>query len=155
MRLVRLIRSVPLVMLLLLSTKVHANPLSVESITLAKCEGVYVYLAHLAMMSNNEGLAKNVLFRASLVVTANLFLNEKGGRVSKEVMDKIKTVRRNDKKNLDANPSATVVRAGECDKATPSSIAKARGMGKIWDSRNFDQWQSLIFQQYLDALKIR
>jgi len=152
---VKISKGILLSLLLVSLTKAHSTPLSPESVTLAKCEGVYLYLAHLAMMNNNEGLAKNVLYRASRVVTANLFLNEKGGKVSKEVMTQIATIRRNDKKNLDANPNSTVARAGDCDTVAQPSISKARGQNKVWDGRNFDQWQTTIFQQYLDSLRIR
>ena len=57
-----------------------------DSKILARCEMVYLYNSHLAIMQNNEGLAKNMLFRASSVVAANMMLSENDGNVSGEIL---------------------------------------------------------------------
>ena len=59
------------------STFAMSASISEETKNLSRCEGIYIYMAHLAQMQNNEGLAKNLLFRASNTSTAYLFLNEK------------------------------------------------------------------------------
>jgi len=141
--------------LLLFSTFVFGASISEETKNLSQCEGIYIYTAHLAQMQNNEGLAKNLLFRASITSTAYLFLNETGGRVSGEVMEQIKAVRRADKPNLDANPSSVLQRGGLCDTTTAPVILKARNMNKIWDGKDFNEWQQMTFATHLKSMGIR
>ena len=129
--------------------------ISEETKNLSRCEGIYIYMAHLAQMQNNEGLAKNLLYRASNTATAYLFLNENGGRVTGEIMEQIKTVRRADKPNLDANPSSVIQRGGLCDTTTGPVISKARGMNKIWESKDFNEWQQMMFATYLKSMGIK
>jgi hypothetical protein len=144
-----------LIFLLLTLENVYAANISEETKNLSKCEGVYIYAAHLAQMNNNEGLAKNLLFRASNAVTAYLFLNEKAGRVSGEVMEQIKAARRADKPNLDANPYGVFERAGVCDSISSSLVSKARSLNKIWDGRDFNEWQQMMFTTYLKTMAIK
>ena len=80
------------------------SQISSESKNLAWCEGVYVYYAQLSQMKNNEGLAKNLLFRSSRVVTANLFLNLEDGKVSGDKVRQFKEVRKNMKITFDSQP---------------------------------------------------
>jgi hypothetical protein len=137
------------------STFAMSASISEETKNLSRCEGIYIYMAHLAQMQNNEGLAKNLLFRASNTSTAYLFLNESGGRVTGEIMEQIKSVRRADKPNLDANPSSVIQRGGLCDTTTGPVISKARAMNKIWESKDFNEWQQMMFATYLKSMGIR
>ena len=139
----------------LFSASAFGASISEETKNLSRCEGIYVYMAHLAQMQNNEGLAKNLLYRASNTSTAYLFLNENGGRVTGEIMEQIKTVRRADKPNLDANPSSVIQKAGLCDTTTAPVISKARNMNKIWDGKDFNEWQQMAFASYLKFMGIR
>lgn len=129
--------------------------ISEETKNLSRCEGIYIYMAHLAQMQNNEGLAKNLLFRASNTATAYLFLNESGGRVTGEIMEQIKSVRRADKPNLDANPPSVIQKGGMCDTTTGPVISKARAMNKIWESKDFNEWQQMLFTTYLKVMGIK
>lgn len=137
------------------STFAKSASISEETKNLSRCEGIYIYMAHLAQMQNNEGLAKNLLYRASNTSTAYLFLNESGGRVAGEIMEQIKSVRRADKPNLDANPSSVIQRGGMCDTTTGPVISKARAMNKIWESKDFNEWQQMMFAVYLKSMGIR
>ncbi len=137
------------------STFAQSASISEETKNLSRCEGIYIYMAHLAQMQNNEGLAKNLLFRASNTSTAYLFINESGGRVSGEIMEQIKAVRRADKPNLDANPYAVLEKAGHCDTTCGPVISKARGMNKIWEGKDFNEWQQMMFSTYVKSMGIR
>lgn len=137
------------------SSNTFSQTISPESRILASCEGIYLYAAHLSQMQNNEGLSKNILIRASRVTTAMLFLNESGGKVKGEVLEQLKGVRRAEKPLLDADPNSVFVKAGDCDKVTPSMISKARNMQKIWDGKNFDTWQQILFNQYMSSLGLK
>jgi hypothetical protein len=140
---------------LIYAQRVEAQTISEETKLLARCEGVYFYAAHLAQMSNNEGLAKNLLFRSSTVTAAHLFLNEKKGRVSGDVIRQITQTRLSDKRTLDANSDQILQRIDQCDKTAQPIIEKVRGLGKIWDNRTYDEWQHEMFQQNLRNLGIR
>lgn len=59
--------------LLFTANSLLAAPISNSSKELAWCEGVYIYYAQYMQLRNNEGAAKNLLFRASRVVAANMF----------------------------------------------------------------------------------
>ena len=139
----------------LFSSSAFGATISEETKNLSRCEGIYIFMAHLAQMQNNEGLAKNLLLRASNTSTAYLFLNESGGRVPGAIIEQIKAVRRADKPNLDADPYGVIEKAGLCDTTTASVILKARGMNKVWDSKDFNEWQQMMFATYLKALGIR
>jgi len=128
--------------------------ISEETKLLARCETTYLYLAHLSQMKNNEGLAKNLLSRASRVTTAHLFLNEVNGAVSEEILDQIKSIRRKIKPSLDSDPESAILRASECDKSVPPVISKVRLLDKIWDNKNFDEWQQILFNGYRKSLGI-
>ena len=140
---------------LFLPALAFGQTISADTKLLSLCEGRYLFVAHLAQMNNNEGLAKNLLLRSSRVTTAHLFLNERNGKVSGEVMNEIKTVRRAEKPALDADPERAIVLADQCDKTTPRIIAGARNMGKVWDGKKFDDWQQLIFEQNMKSMGIR
>jgi len=134
---------------------VIGQTISADTRLLSLCEGRYLFVAHLAQMNNNEGLAKNLLLRASRVTTAHLFLNERNGKVSGETMNEIKAVRRAEKPSLDALPDRAVTLADECDKTTPKIVAGVRNMGKVWDGKKFDDWQQMMFEQYMKSMGIR
>ena len=134
---------------------VMSQTITSDTKLLSLCEGRYLFVAHLAQINNNEGLAKNLLFRASRVTTAHLFLNERNGKVSGETMNEIKAVRRAEKSSLDAFPDRAVSLAGECDKTTPGIVASARNLGKSWNGKKFDDWQQMIFEQYMKSMGIR
>lgn len=138
-----------------ISNHAFGHAISEEAKILAKCEGAYLYLAHLAQMGNNEGLAKNLLYRASRVTAAHLFLNEENGRVSEEALEQIKSERRKDRKLLDADPEIVITKGNECDKSVPAIISKTRSMNKIWDGKNFDEWQEMLFVGYRKSLGVR
>jgi len=140
---------------LIFSSNSFSQTISNESRILSSCEGIYLYAAQLSQMQNNEGLSKNILMRASRVTTAMLFLNESGGRVKGEVLEQLKGVRRAEKPLLDADPNSVFIKAGDCDKTTLSIITKARNMQKIWDGKNFDAWQQILFNQYISALGLK
>jgi hypothetical protein len=147
--------SVTVFLYFLLSFNSYAHTISSESRILASCEGIYLYAAHLSHMQNNEGLTKNILYRASRVTTAMLFLNESGGKVKGETLEQLKNVRRAEKPLLDTDPNSVYLKAGDCDKTTPSIIAKARNMQKIWDGKNFDTWQQMMFNEMLTTMGIK
>lgn len=143
------------ILFFLFSANCFAQTISSESKLLASCEGIYLYAAHLSQMQNNEGLSKNILFRASRVTTAMLFLNESGGKVKGETLEQLKNVRRSEKPLLDSDPNSVYIKAGDCDRTTQTIIAKVRNMQKIWDGKNFDTWQQMMFNQYLNSLGIK
>ena len=141
---------------ILLLFPLHAiSQISSESKNLAWCEGVYVYYAQLSQMKNNEGLAKNLLFRSSRVVTANLFLNLEDGKVSGDKVRQFKEVRKNMKITFDLQPDLYFNEIAKCDSSVQSTIAAVRAKNQVWDGQKFDDFQQKMMQTYLTSLGIR
>lgn len=141
---------------ILLFIPLHAiSQISGESKNLAWCEGVYVYYAQLSQMKNNEGLAKNLLFRSSRVATANLFLNLEDGKVSGDKVRQFKEVRKNMKITFDLQPDLYFNEIAKCDSSVQSTISAVRAKNQIWDGQKFDDLQQKMMQTYLTSLGIR
>ena len=122
---------------------------------LAWCEGVYLYYAHYSQLSNNEGAAKNLLYRASRVTTANLFLNLENGKVAGEKIRQFKEVTKNQKAMLDSNPIKHSEGITECDSIVAKYIAIERAKNKTFDGQSFDAFQQLIFEKLLSTMGVR
>jgi hypothetical protein len=131
------------------------SQISSESKNLAWCEGVYIYYAQLSQMKNNEGLAKNLLYRSSRVTTANLFLNLESGKVSGDKVRQFKEVRKNLKTTFDLQPDLYFNEIAKCDSSVQSTIATVRAKNQIWDGQKFDDFQQKMMQTSLTSLGIR
>lgn len=122
---------------------------------LAWCEGVYLYYAHYSQISNNEGAAKNLLYRSSRVTTANLFLNLENGEVSGDKVRQFKEVKKDQKSMFDSNPKKYAETIAECDAIVPKHIANARSMNQKFDGKSFDALQQIVFDRLLSTMGIR
>ena len=122
---------------------------------LAWCEGVYLYYAHYQQMTNNEGAAKNLLYRASRVTTANFFLNMENGEVRGDKIRQFKEVRKNQKSMFDSNPDKYIKGIFECDSIVAKYIAIERAKDQTFDGRSFDVTQQLFFEKMLSTMGIR
>jgi hypothetical protein len=131
------------------------SQISSESKNLAWCEGVYVYYAQYFQLKNNEGAAKNLLFRSSRVVAANMFLNLENGKVSGDKIGQFKETRKNMKSLLDSNPENHMTEITKCDSSVQSTIATVKSKGQIWDGQNFDMLQQSMMNKYLSMLGIK
>ena len=141
---------------LLLLLPLHAiSQISSESKNLAWCEGVYIYYAQYFQMNNNEGAAKNLLFRSSRVVAANMFLNLENGKVSGEKIGQFKEARKNMKSMFDANPENYLSELKKCDSTVQSTIASVKSKNQTWDGQTFDMLQQNMMNKYLSSLGIR
>lgn len=141
---------------LLLLLPLHAiSQISSESKNLAWCEGVYIYYAQYFQMNNNEGAAKNLLFRSSRVVAANMFLNLENGKVSGEKIGQFKETRKNMKSMFDANPENYLSEVKKCDSTVQSTIASVKSKNQTWDGQTFDMLQQNMMNKYLSSLGIR
>ena len=116
---------------------------------------MYIYYAQYFQLKNNEGAAKNLLFRSSRVVTANLFLNLENGKVSGEKVAQFKEVRRNMKQQFDANPDGNAVEVSKCDSSVQATITKVKSKNQIWDGENFESMQQKMMTKYLNTLGIK
>jgi hypothetical protein len=129
--------------------------ISSDSKNLAWCEGVYIYYAQYFQLKNNEGAAKNLLFRSSRVVAANMFLNLENGKVSGEKVAQFKEARKGMKQTFDSNPESYISEVGKCDASVQSSINSVKSRNQTWDGQNFDVLQQSLFTKYLNSLGIR
>lgn len=149
------LRKLGLIALISITKIASAQEADEDSKFLSRCEGAYIFLAHLAQMQNNEGLTKNLLYRASRTTTAYLFLNERGGKVPGELLNKIAAPRRAEKKSFDQNPNLAINLASRCDDETGPLIKKAQALNKTWDGKQFHEWQASVFEASLKILAIK
>jgi len=119
------------------------------------CEGVYLYYAHYSQIANNEGAAKNLLYRASRVTTANLFLNMENGVVSGDKIGQFKEIKKNQKTMFDSNPDKYITGIFECDSIVEKYIAIERAKNQIFAGMSFDATQQLAFEKMLSTMGIR
>lgn len=122
---------------------------------LAWCEGVYLYYAHYSQMANNEGAAKNLLYRASRVTTANLFLNLENGVVTGDKIRQFKEVKKNQKAMFDSNLDKYFTGIFECDSIVSKYIAIERAKNQTFDGKSFDVVQQFMFDKLLSTMGIR
>jgi hypothetical protein len=144
-----------LAFLLLFVSLPALSELSAESRNLAWCEGVYIYYAQYFQIKNNEGAAKNLLFRSSRVVAANMLLNMESGKVSGEKVGQFKEVRKNMKSMFDSNPEGGLSEVSKCDASVQSTIAKVKSQNQTWNGQGFDVLQQSIMDKYLSTLGFR
>ena len=138
-----------------LTNSAIATAISKDSENLAWCEGVYLYYAQGMQIRNNEGAAKNLLFRASRVTTANMFMNLKDGVVSGDVIGQWKAARSRLKAKFDADPDKWMAELNKCDTSTKSVIQSIRDRRIIFDKKTFDEFQGGIFATYRNSLGIQ
>ena len=131
------------------------SQISDDSKFLAWCEGAYLYHAHYSQLSNNEGAAKNFLYRTSRVMTANLFINLENGEVSGDKVRQWKEIKKNQKAMLDSNPEKIDSFTANCDLIVPKRIATARSMKQTFDGLSFDAYQQFVFEKLLSTMGIR
>lgn len=131
------------------------SQISSDSKNLAWCEGIYVYYAQYFQLMNNEGAAKNLLYRSSRVVAANMFLNLENGIISADKIEQFKQARRNIKSILDSNPENHMSEITKCDSTVQSSIASVKSKKQIWDGQNYDMLQQSLMNNYLKMLGLK
>lgn len=128
--------------------------ISSDSKVLSWCEGVYIYYAHVNQIRNNEGAAKNLLFRASRVVTANMFMNLDGQTVSGDKLAQFKAVRRGMKERFDKDPNFYSGEVDSCDKKVAPIISNIQGDKKRWRGVSFLEFQQKMLESYLRSFGI-
>ena len=122
-----------------------------DSKILARCEMVYLYNSHLAIMQNNEGLAKNMLFRASSVVAANMMLSENDGNVSGEILAVWRKIGFNIKSRLDYKQTTVSKELLLCDRPVERIIREVIYLDKTLWGYNFDE----LHQLFYDKLRLK
>jgi len=137
------------------STYAASNTITAESKELAYCEGVYLYVAQMLQIQNNNGAALNVLSRASRVTTANFFLNKQGDKIPGERIREIKLSRQGLKERLDSDPNLALTETNNCDKTTPPIITQAAKQGGTLWGKTFVELNQAMLEQYKKNLGIQ
>lgn len=133
-----------------------ADSISNDSKNLAYCEGIYVYAAHVAQITQKEGVAKNLIYRDSNVVTANLFLNmDSSGVISANKIKQFREAQNNIKSNFDQDPVKVFNEVSKCDLSTREAIKKARGADKKMDGYTFEEFQRILLEKLLGSMGIK
>lgn len=131
--------------------QVKAITVSDNSKILASCETVYLYNSHLALMKNNEGLAKSMLYRGALAVAANMMLNEINGNVSGEILGVWRRVGLNMKSRLDKKQTTVSRELMLCDEPVERIIREVIYLDKTLWGYDFDE----LHQLFYDKLRLK
>lgn len=131
-----------------------AGEVDATSIYLARCEGVYLYGGQAAQMNNNEGLAKNILLRASRTSVALFMLNDDNGNVAASKLSAFSHLHSEMKAKLDNRSLDLLDALNECDiRALPVVVDVEQTREKLW-GLSFQELQNQVFQKYLSTLGI-
>ncbi|MHB8949839.1 MAG: hypothetical protein ACYC4S_12345 [Rhodoferax sp.] len=129
-----------------------AQPISAESKFLAQCEFSYFYVGQLMQLRNNEGGAKALLRRSSMMTTANFILNEEKGVVAGWKIREFTLLRDPLKLGFDAGIRDPLAVVADCDRnATPIAI-RIRDAGKTLWGKDFDELQLQFFEKSRKSL---
>lgn len=116
-----------------------------ESNILARCNGIYNYVAHTAQMQNNEGLAKNLLFRSSRTVTSLFMITAVDGVIKGERIEEFRSIQQRYKSNLDAGRLNLNYELRRCDQeALPITNRTEQAGGMLW-GLTFQELQEQLF----------
>ncbi len=141
---------------LLIPVFCKAAEVSTESKNLSRCQAIYSYAARYILLMNNEGAAKEMLFRTSQTVTALFFLNLDNGVVSGDKLGQFKEAQSGIKNMLDTGGEDKLAKEiSACDKSNSSSILKARHLNIIWDGKDFNKAQQFMLSGFLANLGIK
>jgi hypothetical protein len=118
-----------------------------ESRLLAECEFSYAYAAQIMQLKNNEGSAKNLLMRSTLMTATNFFRNSNGQFVPESKLNELKSVRPNLKMKYDQNPELAFRYAQKCDQSTDQLVAKEMNSGKKLFGNSFHTLHNELFRR--------
>jgi hypothetical protein len=141
--------------MLMLFLSTNSIAMTADTRSLVNCEAVYIYYAQYFQMNNNEGAAKNLLFRASRLTAAYLLLNLEDGVVSGKKIGEFKTIQRQVKARLDADPIGGLSQATACDKKSPPIVSRVSARGIIWQGKNHQQLSEFLLNGMLGSMGIR
>ena len=134
---------------------VYAIEVSTQSKLLGYCEFVYFYNAQYLQMMNNEGAAKNMLRRSSIMTTANFIFSNENGVISGEKIKIIKEEGLKQKKLFDVDKLFALQEASRCDRdANPIAISIRNSEQKLW-GKTFDELQSALFEESMKNMGIK
>ena len=132
-----------------------AVEVSTQSKLLGYCEFVYFYNAQYLQMVNNEGAAKNLLRRSSIMTTANFITSNENGVISGEKIKIIREEGLKQKKRFDVDKPFALQEASRCDRdANPIAINIRNSDQKLW-GKTFDELQSAFFEESMKNLGMK
>ncbi len=134
---------------------VQAYELTQDIRTLAKCESVYLYAAHLAQMQNNEGLARNILFRAARTSVSVFMLGEVAGNVSGDALAELRAIHSATKSELDNQTTDIMTELTACDTiAQPITSAVERMRKTLW-GMDFQDLHLQVLNKFMQTLGLQ
>jgi hypothetical protein len=115
--------------------------------TLGYCDFMYMYMAQLQQLKNNEGAAKAYLNRAAMMSVAFFITEEANGLVSGEKIKAARTPALVKKKSIDNNPDLIMREVKTCDLEGINLATQVRHSGKKLWGKSFDELQIDIFSK--------
>jgi hypothetical protein len=126
-----------------------------ETKKLSWCEGVYLYYAQYFQILNNEGAAKNLLFRASRTSAAALLVNIEGDKVPSHRVLFIKASRSNLKETLDSAPNQHFSEVSRCDIEVMPLVSSVIRRNLTLGGKDFVELQQAILSSTSNSLGLK
>jgi hypothetical protein len=123
--------------------------------TLGYCDFMYMYMAQLQQLKNNEGAAKAYLNRSAMMSVAFFMTEETNGSVSGEKIKAARTPALIKKNSIDNNPELIIKEIKTCDAEGIKLVTEVRGGNKKLWGKTFDQLHDDLFRKNMDALGLK
>lgn len=121
--------------------------LSPLSKSLSECEIVHFYAMHQFQIANNLGAARNMLYRATLTSTTNMFLNARGGTVPGTIVRQMKAAGAEKKRQLDMGYVQVIQEIDRCLPIMTSAASAVRNSRRRLWGLDLDELQSQMFER--------
>lgn len=131
-------------------TSTHAaQSIDVDSKLIAECEFAYSYVGQLMQLNNNEGAAKNMFFRSTLMTTTNFFRNAQAQTIPGWKTEQLKKLRAPLKQKFDTNPNEALRQAATCDAQTSELVRRETNSNKSLWGKSFHELHTELFRGML------
>lgn len=124
-----------------------AQPISPASKLLSQCEFTYLYAGQLLQLRNNEGAAKAMVSRSTMLTVANFIHSEENGVIAKWKIREFTLLRDPLKQDFDSGKRDALSAAGVCDREAMPIAIQIRDTGETLWGKTFDELQIEFFDR--------
>lgn len=138
----------------LIANVASAQSISAESKLLAQCENAYLYAAQLLQIQNNEGAARALVRRSSMMTVANFMMNEDKGVIAAWKIQEFRLLGASLNRDFHAGTKNFMTVVDYCDHQGMPIAAKIRSSEKVLWGKSFDELQLGFFEKTRKTLGI-
>lgn len=144
-----------LVFVLLCDSAFGQTTITPAGATLGYCDFMYMYMAQLQQLNNNEGATKAYLSRSAMMSVAFFMTEEVDGKISGEKITISKAPALARKTAIDKNPDLITADIKKCDTEGIRLAKQIRSSGKMLWGNSFDQLHSKLFEKNMINLGLK